>query len=77
MSFQKDRLKISEAILAIEDASLLDKIKQLIKTEQIDLWDELPDAIKTEVDLAIEELDQGKGIPHKEAMKPFDKWIKK
>lgn len=83
MSFYTERLKLSETILTIESKSLLEKIKDLIKSdetakvEETDFWDELHDDIKAEVELSIIEADNGQFIPHEEVMKKYEKWIKK
>ncbi len=42
-----------------------------------DFWDNLPDAIKREVELSIIEADNGLVIPHEEVMKKYEKYIKK
>jgi len=64
---------------------LIDKIKirkpkEVIITfldEEGDLWDELPDEVKADVEIAIHELESGKGISHHKMMKKHAKWLKK
>lgn len=33
-----------------------------------DWWDELPDSVKDQIDIAAKQLDEGMGIPHKEVI---------
>lgn len=37
--------------------------------EDADWWKNMPDDVKAEIEEAIKESDEGKGIPHEEAMK--------
>lgn len=77
MSLYADKIKLSQIILSIESKTLIKKIKDLINTEKPDLWDELHDDIKAEVELAVNELDNGGGIPNEQVMKKYNKWLKK
>ena len=42
-----------------------------------DWWDEIDDEQKKAIDKGIAQLDNGEGIPHKEVMKKYSKWLKK
>jgi hypothetical protein len=77
MSLYAEKVKLTQMILNIESKGLIEKIKKLIKTEQADLWDELHDEVKAEVELAVKELDNGGGIPNEQVMKRHEKWLKK
>ena len=77
MSLHAEKIKLSQMILNIDSKHLLEKIKDLIKKEEVDFWDELSDSVKADVELAIKELDNGQGIPHEEVMKKYEKWLKK
>lgn len=63
---------------------LSDKKKKAVLTvvktfaeDEVDIWDEMPDEIKAEVDKGLKELDAGKGIAHDKVMKKYAKWLKK
>ena len=43
--------------------------------EEKDWWDQLPADVKVEIDLALKELDKGKGIPHETVLKKYRKWF--
>lgn len=77
MSLYAEKVKLTQMILNIESKPLIEKIKNLIKTEEADLWDELHDDVKAEVELAIKELDHGGGIPNEQVMIKHEKWLKK
>lgn len=40
-----------------------------------DFWDELPDSVKTSLDEAINQADEGQLISHDDVMKKYDKWL--
>ncbi len=42
-----------------------------------DLWDELPASVQKDVQEAIKQSAKGKGKPHKEVMKKYEKWLTK
>jgi len=77
MSLYAEKVKLSQLILNIESKHLIEKIKDLIKTEDTDLWDELHNDVKADVELAITELNGGGGVPHDQVMKKYGKWLKK
>ena len=43
--------------------------------EEKDWWDQLPADVQVEIDLALKELDKGKGIPHETVLKKYRKWF--
>jgi len=77
MSLYAEKVKLTQMILNIESRHLIEKIKNLIKTEDIDLWEELHEDVKTDVELAAKELDKGGGIPNDQVMEKYEKWLKK
>jgi hypothetical protein len=62
MSLYAEKVKLSQMVLKIESKQLIEKILNLIKNEDVDLWDEINDDIKADVDFAINELDNGGGL---------------
>jgi predicted transcriptional regulator len=42
-----------------------------------DWWDEIGSDQKKAIDKGLAQLDRGEGIPHKEVMKKYSKWLKK
>ena len=77
MKLYAEKIELTQMILSIESKQLIKKIKNLIKTEDVDFWDELHEDVKAEVEAAIKELDNGGGIAHEIVMKKYQKWLKK
>jgi predicted transcriptional regulator len=42
-----------------------------------DWWDEISKDQKKAINKGLAQLDRGEGIPHKEVMKKYSKWLKK
>ena len=60
------------------DTRVLKLIHAMLKANQeVDLWDELPDKVKRDVDAAIKESELGLGNPHQEVMSKYQKWLTK
>ena len=69
MDIQAEKLNLVQAILDIDDAGLIKKIKKILKRPEHDWFDDLTEEQQRSVDRALEQLDRGEGIPHAEAMK--------
>lgn len=48
-----------------------------VNAEENDWWDEIPNNIKDEINEAIKDLDEGKGIPDEEVKKMYQQWFPK
>ncbi|MBP9186359.1 MAG: hypothetical protein KBE91_03035 [Bacteroidia bacterium] len=60
------------------DTRVLKLIHAMLKANQeVDLWDELPDKVKRDVDAAIKESELGLGKTHQEVMSKYQKWLTK
>jgi predicted transcriptional regulator len=46
-------------------------------TTQYDWWDEISNSQKKAITKGLDQLDKGLGIPHKEVMKKYNKWLMK
>ena len=69
MDLQAEKLNLVQAILDIEDISLIKKVKKILKKADYDWFDDLTEEQQKDVFTAIEQLDRGEGIPHEEAVK--------
>lgn len=45
--------------------------------KKTDLWDELPQQVKDDVDKALQQSLNKEGKPHKDVMKKYKKWVTK
>ncbi len=79
MNIELEKSWLLKKIAEINSENLISKLKAVIKeeTEEVDFWDELPDDIKAEAEVAITEIQEGKFTPHEEVMKQYEKWLKK
>ena len=60
MDIQTSKIELAKLILNIENKSVLEKIINVLKTEQGDFWNELSKDEKAEIKMGIEQLDSGK-----------------
>jgi len=77
MNINAEKIELAQLIFSIENKITIKKIKNLLKAEEPDLWDELHDDVKLAVDESIKQLDAGKGVPHNLAIKKLSRWVKK
>ncbi|HEY0246284.1 MAG TPA: hypothetical protein VGC01_12020 [Mucilaginibacter sp.] len=58
------KYKIVEKIIQSEDDVVLNEIKSMLDVQEVDFWFDLPEEVKQSVNIAKNELNSGKGIPH-------------
>lgn len=69
MDIQTSKLKLMKTILEIESSELLNKISDLIKSEEPDFWNELNNEQQAEIQKGIDQLDNGQRVSFKSALK--------
>ena len=69
MDIQAEKLSLMQAILDIEDINIIKKLKNLLKKQEHDWFDDLTDEQRRDLFMAIDEADRGEGIPHEEAIR--------
>ena len=77
MNISEQKIQITKAILESKSEALLRHVKAIVDSYKTDLWDELSEYQKLCVTQARVQLQNGKGIPHKEVMKKYKKWLSK
>lgn len=75
MNIEAQKLELVKMILDIEDKNVLKNFIQLVKVSKEDWWDTISAAEKAAIEEGLAELDKGLGIPHKEVMKKYKKWL--
>ena len=70
MDIQTTKIELVKLILSIDNKNIVEKIFNLIKSEQSDFWNELSRQEQEEIRLGIEQLDAGQRIS-------FDDFLKK
>ncbi|MGN6341690.1 MAG: hypothetical protein ACTHML_12040 [Ginsengibacter sp.] len=61
------------------DEKVLKMVHAMLEVDagENDWWDEIPDSIKKEINEAVEDLDNGKGISHEDVKKMHPQWFLK
>jgi hypothetical protein len=70
MDIQTSKIELAKLILSIENPTIIEKIKDLLKSESIDFAETLTEYEKEEIEMAIQLLNQG----HKTS---FDDFLKR
>jgi hypothetical protein len=68
MDIQAEKLSLLQAVLDIEDVSVIRKVKKLLKKPETDWFDDLTEEQQQSVRRGIEQADRGETISHEEAM---------
>ncbi len=72
------RADLYKLIEQTEDVSILKALKVLLKKQvksEKDFWDDLPEALKSDIDKGLEEIENDEVMTHNEDMKKYEKWI--
>ena len=77
MNILRQKIELSKAVLGTDNPALLKHIEALVEVYQTDLFDELSDYHKLCVSKARAQLKNGEGIPHKQVMKKYKRWLTK
>ncbi len=75
MNIQAQKIELVKMILNIKDKNVLNNFIQLVKVSKEDWWDKISDSERVAIEEGLAELDKGLGIPHKEVMKKYKKWL--
>lgn len=68
MDIQAEKLNLVQAILDIDDAGLIKKIKKILKKPEHDWFDDLTEEQQQGVLRGLEQADRGETITHEEAV---------
>lgn len=71
------RKQVKDYIDAADDTTVKMMHAMLEVQQQSDWWDDLPESVRDEIDSAIVELDEGKGIYHEKVKEMYPQWFKK
>ena len=80
VDLKADKLWLIDRIVRVEDAHLLQSLKQLLESNKdiaaesnSDFWQELSPQQQAQVERSIQQLDHGKGIAHADVLSEFRK----
>jgi hypothetical protein len=69
---------LHKLIVETDDESILSKVQAYfttLKSKNIDWWDTISDQEKDAINLGVQQLKNGQGIPHKEVKRKADKLL--
>jgi hypothetical protein len=74
MEVIEKKLELIQWISTLEDEKLIIELMGYKNHHEADLWDELSEYEKNEIELGLKDIEEGRVVPHSEVMKIFDKW---
>ena len=79
MSTAELKISLHDLIENIEDESFLNAIYVMIThrvaPSRITKWDELPEALKQEIEEGLNDIENGEVVDHEVVMKKYEKWL--
>lgn len=69
------KIELIQWLSTIEDVSILNKIMDLRKKENVDWWNSISDEEKKSIEVGIKEANKGKLNEHSKARKLYEKWL--
>lgn len=69
MDLETSKIELVKIILNIENDTFLKKVTDFINNEKSDFWNELSAADQAEIQLGIDQLNQGKRTSYEEVLK--------
>lgn len=74
MDIQTEKLKIIELLLHTNNPSIIERIKSIFQSEESqDIWEELTNDQKTEIEKALKEVENGQTMPFEDFIKNLKK----
>lgn len=79
MDISAEKLSIIQRICELQDADLLDLVKNIVDIPQkvkSDWWDNISDLEKESIDRGIRQVNEGEVLSHSEVKRKYEKWLK-
>ncbi len=77
MKLEISKIELAQKVLASKNKDLINHLKAVFATQENDIWDSYPDALKQSINKGIEQANNNQFKDHKEVMKKYKKWLKK
>ena len=71
MNIQAEKHSLIEYITQVKDSSIIEKIKDFIKANERDFWNDLTKEQKSEIKQGMKELDRGEKIDYEKVMSQY------
>ncbi len=77
INIQKEKLNIIEWLVKLQDQTMIEKIKFLIKNPKIstDWWNTISETEKMSIDQGLADIENGKVTAHSKVRKNYEKWL--
>jgi predicted transcriptional regulator len=70
------KIQLIAMITQLDDSGVLDSIENLLLESKKDWWDTISEAEKKAIDQGLDDIKNGRVIPHEQVMKEFDERFK-
>lgn len=77
MDIQAEKYSLIEYITQIKDVSLIEKLREFVKANEEDFWNDLTESQKQEIRKGTQELDNGQKFDYEEVMSKYREWRKR
>ena len=76
MNIKTEKLKLIEWLVALQDLTILEKLKFLKDNPNItDWWDTISEQEKESIDRGLKDIENGNTTSHNEVRKKYGKWL--
>ena len=74
MDIQAEKYTLIEYITQVKDVSIIEKLKQFVKANENDFWNDLSEEQQQEIKQGMAELDRGEKFDYETMMAKHRKW---
>jgi methenyltetrahydromethanopterin cyclohydrolase len=71
MDLQTEKIELMKMLLDTESQEIIDQLKSVFKKHDRDFYDELPEHVKGDIDVALKEIENGEVYDHDDVMREF------
>ena len=75
LNLQIKKLELIQWLSTVNDVTVLNKIIDIQKQENIDWWESISEEEKRSIEKGLQDADLGKLVSHSKVKKLYDKWL--
>jgi hypothetical protein len=75
LNLQNKKLELIQWLSTVNDVTVLNKIIDIQKQENIDWWETISEEEKRSIEKGLQDADLGKLVSHSKVKKLYDKWL--
>lgn len=72
MEISSIKIKLIEKIIALDDQKLLGQLLDRVEKEERDFYLDLPNAVKKEIEIALDQVERGETVPWETVLKNLE-----